>query len=136
VERASESLAIDVCRAQAERFVDIEKLVAPKRTGKLAGSVRINGIGGGGAHASAIVSPHVIYASFRNEGGTISAKDGEVWKTVNGKSRMYRHTLHFDGTFALRVTQGGAHYVQKAEAAARGPCEEAAEIVLAWILDF
>jgi hypothetical protein len=129
-----ESLAMDVCRAQAERFVEIEAMVAPHRSGALARSVRIDSIGGGGSAASATVGPHKVYAEIQNDGGTIHAHGGEVWKTVNGKSRMYRHSLHWAGGFAMHVTIKGKGYVQRAQGAAAGPLTQIAEQILAFTL--
>src|SRR5271154_4321587 len=134
-DRMAGSLAIDVCRAQAGKFVEIERAVTPKRSGALAASEGIKGIGGGGAAASAVVSPDKVYAGIENYGGEISAKGGEVWKTVNGKSRMYRHTLHWGDTFALHVHHTGKGYVQRAEGIAQGSLTTIAEGVLAEILD-
>lgn len=120
-ERMDASLAVTVAEKQAQQFLWIEKVVTPKRSGALAASEIVNSVSGGGAFATANVGPHRIYAKFRNDGGTINAKDGGVWKTgANGKSRMYRHTLYFDGTFAMHVTQAGAHYIERAEEMAAG----------------
>lgn len=140
-ERIEGGLAIAVVREQARDFLAIERAVTPKRTGRLADSERIDSISGGGSHARAVVSPHTIYAKFREDGGTISAKYGEVWKTPKnsktGRARMYRHTLHWEGGgFPMHVTQAGSHYVERAQGAAAAPLAGAAEQVLATFLDF
>jgi hypothetical protein len=133
--RIEASLAVDVARAQGEKFIDIEQMVTPKRSGALARSEHLDAVTGGGTHAVAVGGPHIIYAQFRNDGGDINAHYGEVWKTVGGKSRMYRHSLYFDGIFAMHVHQAGAHYVQKAEGAAAGVLGGIAEQVVAFYLD-
>lgn len=116
--RCEETMALEACEEGAKDYLAILRIVTPKRSGALAESEHIDAVFGGGLRATAVVAPHIRYAAFREYGGTISAKDGEVWKTVNGKSRMYRHTLHWDGGgFPLHVTQQGAHYMEKA----RGP---------------
>jgi hypothetical protein len=128
-DRCATSLAIDVCRAQAERFVDVERLVTPKRTGALADSERIDMIGGGGAWAIAVVSPHKIYAGIENFGGTIEAQG------QSKRNPRYAHVLAFDGIFARKVHHPGKGYVAKAEGAARGEMDQVSERVMAWILD-
>lgn len=127
-ERARSELALVACEEAAKDYLAILRAVTPKRTGALADSETIDSISGGGEHATAVVAPHKIYAKFRNDGGTISAKYGEVWKTPKGgtKPRMYRHTLHWDGGgFPLHVTQAGAHYMERARGLAGGPVAEA-----------
>ena len=126
-------MAITVVREQAKDFLAIERIITPKKSGALASSEAINSISGGGTHAVASVSPHRVYAQFREDGGTIHAHE----RMVTGRNgRLYRHTLHFDGVFAMHVTQAGAHYVEKSEAAARGALESAAASVMAEFLDF
>lgn len=130
--RIESDLATDVARAQGDKFIEIERLVTPKRSGALAASEHIDAVTGGGTHATAVGGPHKRYAVFRNDGGEINAK----MRWIYHGNRRYRHTLFFDGTFALHVSQTGAHYVQKAEGAAAGPLAEVAEQVLAFFLDF
>jgi hypothetical protein len=130
--RAEGELAITVVREQAREFVSIERAVTPKRSGKLAGSEWIDSIGGGGAFASAMVSPHIKYAEFRNDGGTITAADEPARSGRRHKSgKPYRHSLAWPGGFAMHVTQAGSHYVQRAEAAAPGRLTGVAEGVVA-----
>jgi hypothetical protein len=126
------SLALDACDEAAKDAVAILRIVTPKRTGALADSEIVNSVVGGGTHATANYGPHKIYDKFRNDGGTISAHYGEVWKVPRGgtKPRMYRHTLYFDGTFALHVTQAGSHYMQRGEAAAKPAVAAACALVL------
>jgi len=124
-ERMDAGLAVDVVREQARDFLAILRIVTPKRTGKLAGSETIDSAGGGGTFASAKVSPHIIYAEFRENGGTITAHGGL------GRKGMRPHTLHWGGGgFPLSVTQAGAHYVEKAQAAAKGQMDGIAQSVL------
>jgi hypothetical protein len=127
--RMKEGLAVDVCRAQCERFVEIERIATPKRSGALAESERIDALGGSGVEAHGVVSPHKIYAEIRNYGGTISAKGGL------GRKGKRPHTLHFGDAFPMTVHQKGDGYVQRAEGAARGAMNEVGERVLAWYLD-
>lgn len=129
--RIEADLAIEVARAQSKDFLAIERAVTPKKTGRLAESEAVDGVSGGGTHAVGVVSPHIIYAEFRNDGGTISAHAGL------GRMGLRPHTLHWDGGgFPLHVTQKGAHYVQKAEAIGRGALTGTAEVVIAGFLDF
>jgi hypothetical protein len=129
-ERLESTGAIDICEEQAKDFVAIERIVTPKRTGALADSERIDSISGGGASAHATVSPHKIYAAFRENGGTIHAHAGL------GRMGLRPHTLHWDGgPFPLSVSQRGAHYVEKAEGAAASVLTGTAEEVMAEILD-
>jgi hypothetical protein len=136
-----EGLALDVCRAQADKFIDIEKIVTPHRSGALADSEHIDAVTGGGEHAMAVGGPHIKYAVFRNDGGTITAKDeaARSGRVHPGSGIPYRHSLAWDGGgFAMHVTQAGAHYVQKAEGEARSSSVlgDAAERVMAFYLDF
>lgn len=130
-DRAESELALEACGEAARDYLTILRMVTPKRSGALADSETVTGPEGGGATATAEVGPHIIYAKFRDEGGTIHAKYGEVWKTVNGKSRMYRHTLHWEGGgFPLHVTQAGSHYMTKAQGPGRGAVEDACRVAL------
>ena len=130
-DRMSTGLALEVVREQARDFLAVERAITPKRTGKLAGSETIDAIEGGGAHATAVVSPHTVYAEFRENGGTIHAHGGL------GRKGMRPHTLHWDGGgFPRHVTQQGSHYVERSEAAARGMMNGIADQVLERFLDF
>jgi hypothetical protein len=124
-----DNLAIDVCRAQAERFVEIERAVTPKRSGALAASEGIDAIGGGGAGAHAVVSPHKVYAEIENYGGEIAAHG------MSKTSPKRVHVLAWDGGFARRVHHIGKGYVQRAEGIAQGSLTAIAEGMLAEILD-
>ena len=122
-DRMEAELAVTVCREQAKDFIAIERIVTPKRSGALAGSEHVDSVTGGGAHAEAIAGPHIIYARFRNDGGTITRK--LPWPHVLGTGPWYGH----------QVTQKGSHYVERAEADAAGIMGGVAEGVLGEFLD-
>jgi hypothetical protein len=130
--RIQDGLAMDVCEAQALAFQQLERELTPKKTGALADSETIDSLSGGGSHAEATVAPHKIYAEFRNDGGTIHAKEGPArsGRLHQPSGIPYRHSLAWAGGFAMHVTQAGAHYVQRAQAAAPGICRQAAEAVM------
>ena len=124
--RIESELAVAVVKTQARDFLAIERAVTPKRTGRLADSETIDALTGGGSHATAVVSPHVVYAHFRENGGTITRK--LPWPHVLGP---------YGGPyFGHSVTQAGSHYVERAQGMASGPLAAAAEMVLAEFLDF
>ena len=113
--RAESDLALEACGEAAKDYLAVLRAVTPKRSGALADSETVTGPSGGGLHASALVGPHIIYAEFRERGGTIT-----------------RHLPrpHVLGTPAVgffgrgnpaTVTQHGARYMEKA----RGPGEAA-----------
>jgi hypothetical protein len=122
-------LAVTVCREQAKDFIAIERIVTPKRSGALAGSEHVDSVTGGGAHAEAIAGPHIIYARFRNDGGTITRKLGRphVLGSYGGP--------YFGKGNPATVKQSGAHYVEKAEADAAPLMGGVAEGVLGEFLD-
>lgn len=129
--RMSTSLARDAAEEGAIAFLRIEHMVTPKVTGALADSEIIDSIAGGGAQAVATCSPHKKYAAFRNDGGTISAKDEPARSgKVHASGIPYRHSLAWAGGFAMHVTQAGAHYVQRAESLAPGAVRGAVGTVL------
>jgi predicted RNA methylase len=117
-ERAEASLAIDCARAMAEPALAALKAATPVRSGHLRGSETVDAVSGTGVFATAVLSPHAIYAEFREKGGTITVKNARVLT---------------DGTsfFGKSVTQAGSHYMEKGEAAGRGPAHEAAVEVVA-----
>jgi hypothetical protein len=116
-DRASASMARDVVDQMAQIYLPILKSVTPVETGKLRDSEVMNSISGGGAFAQAQAGPHMIYAQFRNDGGTIHSHG--PWSLSNGSQY-----------FGRVVTQKGSHYMEKAQAAASGPCEAAARKVM------
>jgi hypothetical protein len=121
-ERIESSLAVTVVREQARDFLAIERAVTPKRTGRLAGSETIDAVTGGGTRAVAVVSPHTIYAQFREDGGII---------TKHGPGSLGNPGV---GWFGHSVFQHGSHYVERAQAASSSAVAAAAEAVLAEFL--
>lgn len=115
-ERASAGLAKDCVQAMADVALPVLKSVTPVRSGQLRDSETIDVVAGTGAYGIAIIAPHTVYAEFRNNGGTITVKRAKV--LTDGVS-----------FFGKSVTQQGSHYIEKGEAAARGPCEAAARAV-------
>jgi hypothetical protein len=112
-ERTETEFADGCIREMAVVALAALKKETPKRSGRLAGSETIDSISGGGTSATAILAPHTIYAAFREHGGEISVKRARV--LTDGESFFGKH-----------VTQAGAHYMEKGEAAGRGPCASAA----------
>jgi hypothetical protein len=94
----------------------------PKRSGALAGSEHSD-LEGGGGHAEVKVSTHLpLYASFRNDGGTITVKHAKV--LTDGSS-----------FFGKSVTQKGSHYVESTIAWARGAIGPACDDIVQQILE-
>jgi hypothetical protein len=122
--RIESDLAVAVVREQARDFLAIERHVTPKRTGRLADSETIDALTGGGTRAVAVVSPHTVYAAFRENGGTI---------TKHSPGSLGNPGV---GWFGHSVTQRGSHYVERAQGLAAGPLAVAAEIAIAAFLDF
>jgi Bacteriophage HK97-gp10, putative tail-component len=120
--RAEASLARDCARAGANEFLAELHVTTPVESGALRASERVWRVSGGGAHAEAIVGPNIIYARFRNDGGTI---------------RVRRAKVLTDGTrfFGRSVTQHGAHYMEKAEAGAQGTIQAAMAAILSDYLE-
>lgn len=125
-------VALDVCEAQALVFQAVERSVTPVRSGRLRDSETIDSLSGGGTHAEATVAPHTVYAQFRNDGGTITAKDEPARSgRTHASGKPYRHSLAFaGGGFAMKATQKGAGYVEKAQSRAPGPMRQAAGSVV------
>ena len=118
--RAEASLALDVCRAMADVALPQLQIVTPVLSGALRDSEHIDAVFGSGAFAGAVIAPHIIYAEFRNNGGTITSKG--PWPLRNAGTGQ---------VFGRHVTQAGSHYMERGEAAARGPCHAVAERVTA-----
>ena len=83
----------------------------------MAISETIDSVSGGGAYAAAEISPHTIYAEFRETGGTITAKN---FPQLGNPSV---------GFFGKSVTQAGSHYVARAHAAAEASVQVAMGMV-------
>jgi hypothetical protein len=116
-DRADAELASECARTAAREFLGALQVTTPVETGALRESERIFGVSGGGAVAVAVVGSELLYARFRNDGGTIRVKRAKVLT---------------DGTrfFGKQVTQAGSHYMEKAEAEAVGPIAAACRAFL------
>jgi hypothetical protein len=127
-ERTETEFAAGCIREMAPAALAALKAATPKRSGKLAGSETIDSITGSGTTATAILAPHTDYAEFREYGGTIHAKDepARSGRVHQPSGIPYRHSLAWAGGFAMHVTQAGSHYMERGEAAGRGPCASAA----------
>lgn len=112
--RAEESLAREVVTEMARTYLAILKTRTPVRSGMLRDSEYPDFIAGNGEHATAAVSPHTVYAQFREDGGTITVKRAKV--LTDGVS-----------FFGRSVTQEGSHYVERSHNAALAPCHAAAQ---------
>lgn len=113
--RAEAELAITAVRAGAQDLLAVMRIVTPKRTGHLMESEVVQSVDGDGAHAVALVGPDgsVIYDKFRNDGGTITAKNFPQLGNPEA------------GWFGKQVTQEGSHYMERAEDEGRGVVESA-----------
>jgi hypothetical protein len=120
-----DGMAEAIVREQARDFLAVERIVTPKRTGRLAESEKVDAVMGGGSHAEAVVSPHTVYAHFRENGGTIT------------RHLPPPHVLGPYGGpyFGHSVTQAGSHYVERAEGIAAPLMAAVAEQVLEETLD-
>jgi hypothetical protein len=127
-DRAESELALACIRPAAREALASLQMETPVRSGALRGSEVIRSVSGSGAFAEAIYGPDIIYDKFRNDGGTIDAKEGL------GRKGLRPHTLHWPGGgFPLHVTQHGAHYMEKGEALAR---ENVGTIIQTVLSDF
>ena len=123
-ERCEEGLALDAARAAADVALPQLKIVTPVLTGALRDSEHIDAVFGSGTHATAVLAPHIIYAAFRNDGGTIRSKG--PWPLRNRATGQ---------VFGRQVTQAGSHYMERGEEAGRGPAREAIARVAAFYFD-
>lgn len=115
-ERAESDLAREACGEAARDYLTVLRAVTPKRTGALADSETVTGPMGGGLHATALVGPHIVYADFREYGGTITVKHARV--LTDGAS-----------FFGRSVTQRGAHYMEMAEGPGAAAVAQACAVV-------
>lgn len=118
-DRAESSLAPDCARAAAREYHAGLDVTVPVLTGALRGSMHTMSVSGGGPVAVAEVGSDLIYARFRNDGGTIHSKG--PWPLRNRETGQ---------VFGRQVTQAGAHYIEKAEGWAEGPIRAACRIRL------
>ncbi len=124
-DRAEASLALDCARAASTHALQALKGATPVLTGALRASEHVDAVFGGGERATAILAPHIIYATFRNYGGTISSKG--PWSLHNAGTGQY---------FGRHVTQKGSHYMERGEAAGRGLVRAACAEVAAGYFEF
>lgn len=115
--RCEDSLALDCARAGAKEYLAALDVTTPVLTGALRASEHIDAVFGSGTHATAVVAPHIIYAAFRNNGGTIHVRNKKV---LSNGSRF----------FGTHVTQAGAHYMEKAEGESEGTMPAAMKIIV------
>lgn len=119
--RAEAELAGECARVAGREFLAALEVTTPVRTGALRASERVFSVSGGGAVAVAIVGSDLIYAKFRNDGGTIRVK----------RAKVLTDGTHF---FGKQVTQAGSHYMERGEAEAAGPIQAMCAITLAEFL--
>lgn len=117
-ERAEAELAVTAVRAGAKELLAAMFVVTPVLSGDLRASERIQSVDGDGSHAVALVGPDgsVIYDEFRNKGGTIESRG--PWPLRNKDTGQ---------VFGRKVTQKGAHYMERAEEEGRPAVEAAME---------
>ena len=92
-------------------------LAVPVETGALRDSVHLWRVWGDGRQAEAIAGPNIVYADFRDRGGTI---------------RIRRAKVLSDGErfFGKQVTQEGSHYMLRAKVSSEGPIANACRLVV------
>jgi hypothetical protein len=117
--RAETGLARDCAGAAARELLAALEVTTPVRSGALRASERIWSVSGGGPVAVAIVGSDLVYAKFRNDGGTIHVKRAKVLGTPAV------------GFFGKQVTQAGSHYMERAEGEAIGPIQAACTSIVA-----
>lgn len=122
-EHCEESLALDAARAMADVALPQLQIVTPVLSGALRDSEHIDAVFGDGVRAQAVLAPHSIYGHYRNVGGPIDSKG--PWPLRNRLTGQ---------VFGRHVTQAGAHYMEKGEAAGRGPAHIAAARVAAFYI--
>jgi hypothetical protein len=120
--RAEAGLAGECARAAAKEMLAALEVTTPVRSGALRASERVFSITGGGPVAVAVVGSDLIYAKFRNDGGTIRVKRAKVLGTPAV------------GFFGKQVTQAGSHYMERAEVEAAGLIQAMCAITLAEFL--
>jgi Bacteriophage HK97-gp10, putative tail-component len=121
--RAETELAKPLVTEMSRSYLAILRARTPVRSGRLRDSEYPDFIAGGGTHAEAVVSPHTVYAQFREDGGTITAKK------PNKRGQLMLGTPAA-GFFGREVTQAGAHYVEHSHLAALAVCDGIARAVL------
>jgi len=123
-DRAEASLASDCARAGAREFLAELHVTTPVETGALRASEQIMGVSGGGTFATAVVGSDLIYAHFRNVGGTITSKG--PWSLHSATTGQY---------FGRVVHQTGSHYMERAEAGALETMQASMKAILGEYID-
>lgn len=116
-QHCEEGLAVEACRAAANDYVTVLRMTVPVETGALRDSVHLWRVWGDGRQAEAIAGPNIVYADFRDRGGTI---------------RIRRAKVLSDGErfFGKQVTQEGSHYMLRAKVSSEGPIANACRLVV------
>ena len=123
-DKAQASLARDCAQAGAKEFLAELHVTTPVLTGALRQSERTFSVSGGGAAAVAVVGSDLIYARFRNYGGTIRSKG--PWPLRNRATGK---------VYGRQVTQAGSHYMERAEKGAEGTMRAAMAAILSDYLE-
>lgn len=118
-ERADAELATECARVAAREYLAALAITTPVLTGALRESEHVFGVTGGGAVAVAEVGSELIYAEFRNNGGTIHSKG--PWPLRNRATNQ---------VFGRVVHQAGSHYIERAADWAQGPIAAACQVKL------
>ena len=117
-DRAEASLAVDACRMGAREYLEVMREETPVLTGALRSSEHVYSVSGGGESATAIVGSDLIYAHFRNYGGTITRKLPPPHVLGNPEVGFFGHS----------VTQAGSHYLERSEAPGRAVVAQACKV--------
>ena len=118
----ADDLTAAVGRATSDALHMVEgmaKTNAPIRTGRLRGSIRVTGPGGGAGGWSGKVGPHTVYANIQEFGGVIVPKRVRFLRWVDAGGEH----------FARKVTIPAHPYMRPAVGEAKpliGPLYEAA----------
>jgi hypothetical protein len=115
--RAETELAGECARVAAREYLAALDVTTPVLSGALRASERVFAVSGGGPVAVAVVGSDLIYARFRNNGGTIRVKHAKV---LTDGSRFFGREVH----------QHGSHYMERGEGLAAGPIRASCQIML------
>ena len=94
-DRAEASLAHDCAEAAAREYLAALHVTTPVLTGALRASERVFAVSGGGEAAVAEVGSDLVYARFRNYGGTIRSKG--PWPLRSADGRVFGRVVHQHG---------------------------------------
>ena len=117
--RADAELASECARVASREYLAALAVTTPVLTGALRESEHVMSLSGGGAVAVAEVGSELIYAKFRNDGGTITSHG--PWPLRNRETGQ---------VFGRQVTQAGSHYIERAADWAEGPIAAACQVKL------